>query len=334
MKYNRFGKTPLTVSEIGFGCARLGGIVSQNQGRGESPVALLHKAFDAGITYYDTADMYTQGESETLLGKAFHDRRDKVIIASKGGYCLPARRHLIARIKPLIKPLVRALGLKRSQLSSTVSGTISQDFSPNYLINAVEASLRRLNTDYLDLYQLHSPPSDVLASGEFLVPLETLKAQGKIRHFGVAAETVEDALLCLRYPAISSLMIPFGLLDLEALEGFFAQAEQQGVAVIARGCYGGGLLKPSLSDEELPQVTEKWQRILAYREITERNGRSLLELALQFTLAAPSVAVHLLGMRTGAHLQASLNSLTAPPLSDGELEAILEATRKLANREN
>ncbi len=320
MRYKNFGDTALQVSEIGLGCARLGGLLAQNQVRGESSLTLLHKAFEAGITFFDTADMYTQGESETLLGKAFHAKRDKVVIASKGGYCLPGRRKLLARIKPVVRPLARVLGIKRGNLPAAVSGALAQDFSPRYLSEAVEASLRRLRTDYLDLYQLHSPPGAIIESGECLETLETLKNQGKIRYYGVAVDTVEDALRCLKFPEIASVMAPFGLLDPEALDAFFAQAEARKLAVIARGCFGGGLLSADLTQQQLQEKTPKWEQILAYRQFAEQRGRSLLEMALQFSLGIRPISVNLLGMRTEAHLRTNLAYLAAPPLSDAEAE--------------
>lgn len=321
MRYRQFGKTGLQVSEIGFGCSRIGGVFAQSKGS-DDVVTVLRKAFDAGITFYDTADMYSQGESETLLGQAFRDRRDKVILASKGGYCLPTQRKLVARIKPLIKPIARALGIKRENLPTAVSGTLSQDFSPQYLTQALEASLRRLKTDYLDLYQLHSPPAEIIKSGECFETLETLKRQGKIRHFGVGADTVEDALLCLEVPAIASVQLPFGLLDLEALDSFLASAERRGAAVIARGCFGGGLLKESLTEAELQEQTPKWPQILAFRKLAQEQGRSILEMALQFSLRAPAVSTTLLGMRTTDHIATNLRYYSAPPLTDAEYAEI------------
>ena len=322
MRINDFGNTNLKVSEIGVGCARLGGLVAQNQSRDESPISLLQKAFDAGITFFDTADMYTQGESEALLGKAFRGKRDRVVIASKGGYCLPTQRKLLASIKPLVRPIIRALGLKRENLPTSVTGTISQDFSPEYLSAAVEASLRRLKTDYLDLYQLHSPPGEVIRSGEFIDTLEKLKSQGKIRYYGIAVDTVEDALDCLPLSGISSVMTPFGVLDQEALDSFFAKAEARNLAIIARGCFGGGMLNADLHADQLRAKTEKWQQILAYREIAAQSGRSLHEMALQFSRSIRPITVNLLGMRTAAHLSTNLGYLAAPPLSDPERTAI------------
>jgi aryl-alcohol dehydrogenase-like predicted oxidoreductase len=113
MKTRLFGKTDLRVSEFGLGCARIGGIF-QNDARGF--VNLLAAAYDAGITFYDTADMYSQGESEQLVGRAFRRGRDKIIVASKAGYCLPVQRKFIARIKPIARPLIRLLKIRRDQL--------------------------------------------------------------------------------------------------------------------------------------------------------------------------------------------------------------------------
>jgi aryl-alcohol dehydrogenase-like predicted oxidoreductase len=317
LRYRRFGKTELQVSEIGFGCSRLGGVFSQNKGS-HAALNVLRKALEEGITLYDTADMYSQGESETLLGQAFRDRRDRVILASKGGYCLPVQRKLIASVKPLVRPLARALGIKRENLPAGVSGTLTQDFSPHYLIQALEGSLRRLKTDYLDIYQLHSPPAAVIRSGEFVETLESLKRQGKIRCYGVAADTVEEAELCLQYREISSVQLPFGLLDLEALDSVLSRAEERGVGIIARGCFGGGLLKDTLTEPQLKEMTLKWPQILAYRRIAEQHGRPILEMALQFALRVRPISVTLLGMRTEAHLTDNLRYYAASPLTDAE----------------
>ena len=100
MRYRQFGKTGWRVSEIGFGGARIGGLLAQDGGRATS-LRTLEAACDAGINFYDTADMYSQGESEILVGKAFRKKRDKVFIATKGGYCLPGQKRLIQLIKPL-----------------------------------------------------------------------------------------------------------------------------------------------------------------------------------------------------------------------------------------
>ena len=166
MRYREFGKTGWRVSEIGFGGARIGGLLAQDGGRTTS-LRTLEAAFDAGINFFDTSDIYSQGESEILIGKAFRKKRDKVFVATKGGYCLPGRKKLIQLIKPLAKPILRAIGLRRSAVPAALSGTISQDFSPGHLRRAVEASLRRLQSDHIDLYQIHSPPREELRGTGF-----------------------------------------------------------------------------------------------------------------------------------------------------------------------
>ncbi|HEY4215050.1 MAG TPA: aldo/keto reductase [Steroidobacteraceae bacterium] len=328
MKLNAFGNSGMSVSEIGFGGSRIGGVFAQKNSR-EEALNVLRAALDAGITFYDTADMYSQGESESLIGTAFRDRRKQVVLATKGGFCLPARGNLIKRIKPLVRPIVQALGLKRARLPTGLSGKLSQDFSPAYLTQALEGSLKRLRTDYVDLYQLHSPEPPFMRTAEFGAALETLeklKRQGKLRFYGVATEYAQDAPFCLSAPGISSIQVGFGMLDLEALDqGTLAAAKARGLAIIARGCFGGGLLKDSLDSEQLKAATPKWERILALRSLARSTERSLLDMALQFCRGTPSVSVTLLGMRTESHLRGNLRHYESAPLSADEYAAVEHA---------
>ncbi len=317
MQYSQFGNTPLRVSEIGFGCARLGGFL-QNTTKGEI-ADLLRAALDQGVTFYDTADMYCQGESEKLLGEAFRRRRDKVVIASKGGYCLPTQRRLAATIKPFLKSVAKSLGIERKHLPSGLTGTLSQNFTPSYLLQAVEGSLKRLGTDHLDLYQLHSPPVDVLRSADYIAVLEKLKDQGKIRYYGVSCEAAEDALLCLPHAGISSLQLGMGMLDQEAIDHALPQARAQGVAIIARGCFGGGFLKP---DADLQDTEPKRQLIEECQQLADQHDRPLMEMALQFVLGIEGVTVTILGMRTAEHLAANLRYAAAPSITPTEWTAI------------
>lgn len=325
MQFNKLGTTGLEVSEIGFGGSRIGGVFADKRSSKEAS-RVLQQALDAGITFYDTADMYSQGESESLIGTAFRGRREQVIMATKGGYCLSGRQNIMKRIKPWVRPIVRALGLKRAKLPAGISGALSQDFSPSYLTTALEGSLRRLQTDYVDLYQLHSPSAQFMQStafGEALESLEKLKRQGKIRFYGVATEVPGDAPFCLSAPGIASVQMSFGLLDLEALDqGTIAAAGSRGLGIIARGCFAGGLLKESLTQEQLAAATPKWQRIMALRAHSERSGRSLLETAAQFCRATPGVSMTLLGMRTETHLRENLRHFEARPLDAEEYVAV------------
>jgi aryl-alcohol dehydrogenase-like predicted oxidoreductase len=325
MKYNEFGKTGMYVSEIGFGGSRIGGVFAGRDSV-EQALNVLRKALDSGITFYDTADMYAQGESESLIGAAFRGRREHVIIATKGGYCLPAQRDVMRRIKPLVRPIVRALRLKRTSLPAAISGTLSQDFSPLYLTKALEASLKRLQTDYIDLYQLHSPGAQFMQSNAFeetLLALEKLKTQGKVRFYGVATEVPADAPFCLSASGISSVQLGFGLLDPEALDrGTLAAATARGLGIIARGCFGGGLLKDGLEGAQLKAATPKWQRIETIRSLSKDMRRSALDAALQFCRGTPGLSITLLGMRIEDHLRENLRYVQASRLNPEEYSVL------------
>jgi aryl-alcohol dehydrogenase-like predicted oxidoreductase len=325
VRYRQFGKTGWRVSEIGFGGARIGGLLADDGGRATS-LRTLEAACDAGMNFFDTADMYSQGESEILVGKAFRNKRDKVFIATKGGYSLPRQRRLIQLVKPFAKPIVRALGLRRSAVPASLSGTVLQDFSPGYLREAVEASLRRLQSDHIDLYQLHSPPREELSGNRLqdaLGLLARLKTEGKIREYGIALDSVYDAVHCLDMEGIASLQMPFGLMDLQALDGVFDQVSERQFGIIARGCFGGGALKQSLTEAELRASEPQWERALQIKRLAEQMQRSALEAALQFALSIERISVTILGMRTPEHVAANLQYYAAKPLSNEEKRELL-----------
>src|SRR5262249_5077349 len=246
--------------------------------------------------------------------------------ASKGGYCLPGRKKFIQIIKPFAKPIARAIGLRRVSVPAVLSGALSQDFSPAYLRKAAELSLRRLQSDYIDLYQLHSPSPEELRGGrlqEALGELARLKTEGKIREFGIALDAAEHARDCLASQGASSLQLPFGLLDLEGLDGVLQALSDRQFGIIARGCFAGGALKESLSEADLRATEPKWERVLLLRRQFERFNRAPLEAALQFSLRVREISVSILGMRTPGHLASNLKYYSSRPLSDVEFQELL-----------
>ena len=310
MKLRAFGNTDLVVSEYGLGCARIGGIF---QGDSASFLRLFAAAYDQGINFFDTADMYSQGESETLLGQAFRKRRDSVIIASKAGYCLPTRRRFAARIKPLLRPLIRALKIRRAQLPQGARGALSQDFSPAYLRRAVDASLRRLRTDYLDLFQLHSVPLDVVQRGDWLPVLQDLQRSGKIRYYGVSCDVREAGLASLKYPGVSSIQCVLSLLEQGNASELIPRAQEQQVAIIARECLANGLLIKEASEVDLrgycssdEEALTRGQVLKELRQQAADAGISLATMALKYTSELSGVSVTLLGARSVAQLQSLL----------------------------
>jgi aryl-alcohol dehydrogenase-like predicted oxidoreductase len=308
-----FGKTDLSVSEVGLGCARIGGIFQR-----ETPafLNLLSAARDGGINFFDTADMYSQGESEELVGRAFRQVRDKVVIASKAGYCLPARRKFAARLKPILKPVIQFLKIRRDRLPAAARGALAQDFSPAYLRKAVEGSLRRLRTDYLDVFQLHSPPAEVVVRGEWEPMLESLKRAGKIRYYGVSCDAMEAGLAALRYPGVSVVQFPINLLEQRAAETLGPHLRAGGVAGIARECLANGLLVKEAhevdvgafcSSDEQRQLRE--QQLTTFRERAKGRGVTLARLAMDYVASVDGVSVSLIGARSVEQLNGLLGAL-------------------------
>jgi aryl-alcohol dehydrogenase-like predicted oxidoreductase len=279
--------------------------------------------------------MYTQGESERLLGDAFRRKRQQVVIATKFGYVLPSQGRLGSRIKPLVKPVFARFRLTARQVHQRLRGAVSrQDFSPTYIARAVEDSLRRLRTDYIDLLQLHSPPLDVLQQGDFVQPLECLREQGKIRYWGVACDRTDDTLAAVQYGSIASVQIGFSALEQAALDSAFPGATARGVGIIARQVFASGLLTrrldafdPEQIDPDPVVADRKRHQIRQFAAIASEHCRAPDELALKFVLARPEVSAIPVGISTPAHLKATIAALEAPPLTADEQAQVLAARR-------
>jgi len=285
---------------------------------------LIAAAVDGGINFFDTADMYSQGESESLLGRAFRGRRNQVVIATKAGWRLPARRLLAARIKPLLRPLVRRLGLRREKLSAAIRGEPDQDFTPRYLRTALEASLRRLRTDHVDLFQLHSPPAATVERGEWIGALEDLRREGKLRYYGVSCDTEEAAQAAFRHRGIASVQIAVNLLERRAAEAVLPAAAEAKVGVIARECLANGLLAKEGAALDLgrycsnPEERERRAKQLdSYARIASANGCTLRQLALQYVSSLEGVSVALVGASSADQLRDCLQQLARPQAPPG-----------------
>ncbi|MDB4989428.1 MAG: aldo/keto reductase [Myxococcaceae bacterium] len=300
MMQRSFGATGMQVSELGLGCARIGGIFKNDPA---AFVDLLCAARDRGINFFDTADMYSQGESEVLLGRAFRRRRAQVVIASKVGYCLPAQRRLVAAVKPFVRPLIRLLRIKRESLPSAVRGALEQNFSPAYIQAAVEASLRRLRTDYLDVLQLHSPPAEIVERGEWARAIESLKRAGKVRHFGISCDNLEAADAALKVADIASIQVVVNLLEQSFAQAIVPRARQRQVAVIARECLANGLLVKPEQDVDVAsycsspeQAAVRKTELSSLRTTASARGAPLSRLALEYVTGLEGVSVALVGV--------------------------------------
>ena len=162
-------RTDIAQQKLGLGCARLGSVLGSD---GVEASQLVDAAFEKGIRFFDTANIYGQGESERILGSALRGRRKRVSIVTKAGQYFPTWMGIARPFKRFLAPLICQSGNGRLILSKVREAALPQDFSDRFLHSSTEASLRRLHTDYVDILLLHSPPSHVIANGDALRSLE------------------------------------------------------------------------------------------------------------------------------------------------------------------
>ncbi|MES0101111.1 aldo/keto reductase [Mesorhizobium sp. M0019] len=233
MQSRKFGRTGRDLSEIGFGSWAIGaawGEVNDNDA-----VAALHAALDAGITFIDTADVYGDGRSEKLIARVMKERGgERPFIATKAGKRLP---------------------------SQSVEG-----FTQENLTSWIERSLRYLETDALDLVQLHCPLTDLYYHPEAFERLDRLVEQGKIRNYGVSVERVEEALKAMQYPGVISVQIIFNAFRQRPAELFFDLAKKNDVAIIARVPLASGLLSGKFKADTKFETTD--------HRLFNRNGEA------------------------------------------------------------
>jgi aryl-alcohol dehydrogenase-like predicted oxidoreductase len=298
MKYRRFGKTGITVSEIGFGAWGLGGDAYGPVDEKDA-VAALELAFDKGVNFYDTADLYGTGKSEEILGKTFKKVRDRVIIATKGGTLPHAGFHM------------------------------PQDFSEEHLRQALEKSLLRLRTDYVDLYQLHSPTLDDLEESGVIQTLEKLKAEGKIREFGVSVRSPDDGLVVIEKYGFPVVQVNFNMIDQRIQDnGLLDKAEEKNVGIIIRTPLVFGYLTGSLDwkkDFKGQDHRSNWPEEQLKRWSTAPDLFSFLytdktpvQAALRFCLDFDAVSTVIPGMLNKKHVTENLKANKLPPLTEIE----------------
>jgi aryl-alcohol dehydrogenase-like predicted oxidoreductase len=284
----------------------------------------LAYALERGVNFFDTADAYSLGNSERLLGRAFRGRRDKVILATKGGSRFTPLWRSAAQSTPLLAPFRRTLRPFKRFFNLLRHSQKQYDFSDRYLRQAAETSLSNLQTDYIDIYQLYNPTRDVLEAGDFSVTLDALKAEGRIRYWGISCRSAEDALLCLRFPGISSIQIPISLIDQEAIDEVVPRIAERGVAVIAREPLGQGLLTGARartlaeqSSRSRAEIERRKRQSVVFHGLAGAQ-RTLAQAAMQFVLQIPGVSTVIPGVANQAQLEENLGALSAPRLTSEE----------------
>jgi aryl-alcohol dehydrogenase-like predicted oxidoreductase len=316
VRTRNFGTTGLRCSEIGFGTWALGsswwGKVTAGEGEN-----LLRRALDVGITFFDTGNVYGVGANEEIVGKALSGvPREHVQISTKFGYVLEGGRQ------------------EHSQ------GERPQDWSPAHVRASLEASLDRLAVDYVDLYQLHNPRMDAIERDDLFAELESLRDEGKIRHYGVALGPAigwrDEGVKAIDERDITSLQTVYNVLEQDPGRDFLAAAEREGVGVMARVPTSSGLLddKYTLDTTFAPNdhrshrprqwLVEGLQKVERLRFLCDEHGMTMSQAALKFILAQNAIACVLPTITNAEELEEWAATSDRPDLTDEDLAAIDE----------
>ncbi|HTE13267.1 MAG TPA: aldo/keto reductase [Chitinophagaceae bacterium] len=291
MIYRVLGKSALSVSRIGFGCMSLGEKDTDNS-------RLLHAAIEKGINFFDTADLYGQGRNEITVGKALKEKRKGLVIATKVG----------------------------NQWKQDGSGWLWNP-GKEYILAAVNDSLQRLQTDYIDLYQLHGGTIEDNID-EALEAFNILQQQGKIRYYGISSirPNVIRSYACRS--AICSVMMQYSLLDRRPEESCFDLLADKNIGVLARGGLAGGLLVNKPAKAYLNYGEEAVKKAAAAIGSVSGNKCGSTQTALQYVLQQPAVTSAVVGIRTKEQLDEALKTMESPLLTGEELIQLQNAIPK------
>jgi aryl-alcohol dehydrogenase-like predicted oxidoreductase len=311
MQYRELGCTGWKVSAISFGTWAIGaewGAVNDRES-----LAALHRALDHGVNLFDTADVYGDGRSERLLAQLRGERSELFYIATKAG----------RRLDPHV-----AGGYNRQNLTAFV-----------------ERSLRNLKTDTLDLLQLHCPPTPVYYMPEVFEVLDELTSAGKLRHYGVSVEKVEEALKAIEYPGVQSVQIIFNMFRQRPRELFFAEAQRRRVGILARLPLSSGMLSGKLTPKSRFAANDhrafnrngesfdrgetfsgldynvSLQAVEALRPHVP-PGSTMAKMALRWILMFPAVTCAIPGAKRPEQVDENASAADLPPLTTETMSAI------------
>jgi aryl-alcohol dehydrogenase-like predicted oxidoreductase len=295
MEFRELGRTGLKVSVIGFGAWAIGGATEAGGtpfgwGRtdDQESLATIRRARELGINFFDTADSYGFGRSESLLGIVLARRREDVVIATK-------------------------VGVVKS------GGELRKDFSRQHISIAIDGSLKRLRTDYIDLYQMHNPSMADLRRGEIQDAMERLQDAGKIRFWGVSVSSIDEGTEIVENGWGHALQVLYNILNQAPAEQLFPMAKERGYGVIARVPLASGLLTGKyrqdavFSSDDVRQnflTPKRMEEVVAkvdeVRSIMGGAARSAAEGALRFVLAHEAVSTTIPGARTIRQVEANV----------------------------
>ena len=313
MKYRKLGKTDMELSEVGFGVWTVStGWWGKLEER--DSIALLSRAFDLGINFFDTADTYAEGYGEEILVKALAARRKDMVIGTKFGYDFYSNE---ARAGHSERP---------------------QDFSPEFVRYACEQSLRRLKTDYIDLYQLHNPRMSAIESDDLFETLESLVKEGKIRCYGSALGPdigwFEEGEASMKERKTPSVQIIYSILEQEPARRFFPIADEEETGLLSRVPHASGMLDGTYTKDTVFDPSDhrshrrrEWldsslNKVAALDFLTQESDATIGQIAIKFALARKRIASVLPNITSEEQLMEFAAAPQTPDLAAEALERI------------
>jgi aryl-alcohol dehydrogenase-like predicted oxidoreductase len=312
MNYRKLGKTGFNVSEISLGTWQVGGGWGEpfNEKKAEE---IIHAAIDAGVNFIDTADVYSDGQSEAAVARVAKTRSEEVFLATKCG----------RQIQP-----------------HTAEG-----YTPERLVGYVEESLQNMKLETLDLVQLHCPPTEVYSRPEIFGAFEKLKEQGKIRNLGVSVELVDEAWMAMKYPNVTTVQVIFNMFRLKPAEQLFKVAQENDIGLIARVPLASGLLTGKLSGNSTfhPEDHRSFNRngeafdkgetfsgvdyeqgLAAVEELKKLfpGEPSLAAWALRWVLMFPEVSTVIPGASRPEQVHSNIQAANLPALSQAQMQGV------------
>ena len=288
MQYNLLSRSNLRISAIGFGCMSL-------RNEDAESIRIIHRAIELGINYFDTADLYDKGMNEMMLGKALKEKREQVIIATKVG----------------------------NQWRADGSGW---DWNPSkeYILSSVEKSLQRLQTDHIDLYQLHGGTIDDPID-EAIEAFEILLKQGKIRYYGISSIRPNVIREYIKRSSIVSVMMQYSLLDRRPEENVLELLSKNNIGALSRGALAQGLLVNKPAREYLGYTKEEVMNASAAVHAVSGPQRTPAQTAIRFVLQHPAISSAIIGIRTMDQLEEAVNVFQTPVLTTAELQELQQS---------
>lgn len=311
MEYRELGRTGWKVSAISFGAWAIGGTWGSVDDK--ESIGALHRALDLGVNFFDTADVYGDGHSERLLARLRRERPEQFYIATKAG----------RRLNP----------------------HIAAGYNKNNLTAFVERSLKNLETETIDLLQLHCPPTEVYYRPDVFEILDDLVKAGKLLHYGVSVEKVEEALKAVEYPGVQTVQIIFNMFRQRPSELFFHEAQRKRVGILARlplssGMFTGKLKHDSTFSKDdhrnFNRNGEEFDRgetfsgvdydlglraVAALRPLVP-SGQTMAQMALRWILMFPAVTCAIPGAKRATQAEENIRSAELPPLSRQTMTSI------------